>query len=73
MATTSYIDQITDRVDRLLLRQDELQRTNALLAQQVQALTQERDLLRSRFTVARQRIDALLTRLPQDDAEETDA
>ena len=73
MATTSYIDQITDRVDRLLLRQEELQRTNALLAQQVQALTQERDLLRSRFTVARQRIDALLTRLPQDDAEETDA
>jgi cell division protein ZapB len=73
MAAPSYIDQITDRVDRLLLRHEELQRTNALLAQQVQALTQERDLLRTRFAVARQRIDALLTRLPQDDAEETDA
>ncbi len=73
MAASSYIDQITDRVDRLLLRHEELQRTNALLAQQVQALTQERDLLRTRFTVVRQRIDALLGRLPQDDAEETDA
>jgi cell division protein ZapB len=73
MAAPSYIDQITDRVDRLLLRHEELQRTNALLAQQVHALTQERDLLRTRFTVARQRIDALLGRLPQDDTEETDA
>ncbi len=71
MATLSYIAQITDRVDRLLLRHEELQRTNTLLAQQVHALTQERDLLHTRFTVARQRIDALLARLPQDDAEES--
>jgi cell division protein ZapB len=70
MAAPSYFDQITDRVDRLLLRHEELRRTNAILSQQVHALTQERDLLQTRFTVARQRIDALLARLPQDDTQE---
>jgi cell division protein ZapB len=41
-----------------------LQRTNALLSSQVQALAQERDLLRSRLSAARHRIDALIDRLP---------
>ena len=59
------IDQIAERVEHLLLRHEELQRTNALLAQQVQAISQERDLLKSRLGAARHRIDALIDRLPQ--------
>ena len=64
MATPSPIDQIAERVERLLLRHAELQRTNALLAEQVAALTQERDSLKSRLAAARSRVDALLERLP---------
>ena len=57
------IEQIAERVDRLLLRHEELQRTNALLADQVAALTGERDSLKSRLSAARARVDALLERL----------
>ncbi|WP_026435679.1 cell division protein ZapB [Acidovorax sp. JHL-9] len=64
MDAPSTIDQIADRVERLLLRHAELQRTNALLASQVSALTQERDSLKSRLSAARARVDALLERLP---------
>jgi len=64
MSQTSPIDQIAERVERLLVRHEELQRTNALLSSQVQALAQERDLLRSRLSAARHRIDALIDRLP---------
>ena len=64
MATASQVDQVAERVERLLVRYEELQRTNALLAQQVEALTQERDSLKSRLTAARTRVDALLERLP---------
>jgi uncharacterized protein (TIGR02449 family) len=64
MSHQSQIDQIAERVERLLLRHAELQRTNALLAQQVEALTQERDSLKSRLSAARSRVDALLDRLP---------
>lgn len=64
MATPTQIAQITDRVERLLLRHEELQRTNALLTAQVAALTEERDSLKSRLSAARGRIDALLERLP---------
>jgi cell division septum initiation protein DivIVA len=60
----SKIEDLAERVERLLLRHGELQRTNALLEQQVAALTQERDSLRSRLTAARGRIDTLLERLP---------
>jgi cell division protein ZapB len=65
MPTASQIDQIAERVERLLVRYEELQRTNALLAQQVEALTQERDSLKSRLAAARARVDALLERLPE--------
>jgi len=65
MSQTSLIDQIAQRVEHLLLRHEELQRTNALLAKQVQELTHERDLLKSRLGAARHRIDALIDRLPQ--------
>ena len=58
------LTDLTDRVERLLLRHDELKRTNALLQEQVQNLGQERDSLRSRLNAARARIDALLERLP---------
>ncbi|MEK7345648.1 MAG: DUF904 domain-containing protein [Pseudomonadota bacterium] len=64
MAHSDTIDQITERVDHLLLRHEELQRTNALLAQQVQVLTLERDQLKSRLAAARARVDALIERLP---------
>ncbi|MEI6600149.1 MAG: DUF904 domain-containing protein [Comamonadaceae bacterium] len=65
MANPSQIDQISERVERLLLRYQELQRTNVLLAAQVDALTQERDSLKSRLGAARARVDALLERLPE--------
>jgi cell division septum initiation protein DivIVA len=65
MANPTHIDQIAERVERLLVRYDELQRTNALLARQVEALTQERDTLKSRLGAARARVDALLDKLPE--------
>jgi len=65
MSNPSQIDQIAERVERLLVRYAEVQRTNALLAKQVDVLTQERDSLKSRLSAARARVDALLERLPQ--------
>ena len=64
MATPSTTDQIAERVERLLLRHAELQRSNALLAEQVTTLTHERDSLKSRLSAARARVDALLESLP---------
>ncbi|MFN7154301.1 MAG: DUF904 domain-containing protein [Acidovorax sp.] len=64
MATPFTPDQIAERVERLLVRHAELQRTNALLTDQVAALTHERDSLKSRLSAARARVDALLERLP---------
>ena len=64
MAANHPIDQIAERVERLLLRHEEQRRTNALLAEQVRVLTQERDALKGRLNAARQRIDALIQRLP---------
>ena len=60
------IEELADRVERLLLRHEELQRTNALLATQLAAVTHERDNLRSRLNAARSRIDVLLQRLPRE-------
>ncbi len=57
---------LADRIERLVLRHEELKRTNALLTHEVAVLTAERDGLRSRLTAARSRIDALLERLPQE-------
>jgi len=64
MSAPSPIDQVAERVERLLQQHEQLKRTNALLAQQVMALTQERDSLKSRLQAARARVDALLDRLP---------
>ena len=61
----SKIDDLAERIERLVLRHEELQRTNGLLEQQLTALAAERDSLRSRLAAARARIDALLERLPE--------
>lgn len=60
------LTDLTDRVERLLVRHDEILRTNLLLQVQLNAITQERDSLRSRLSAARARVDALLERLPAD-------
>ena len=59
------MERIIDRVERLLVRYEELQHTNTLLSAQVNALTDERDSLKSRLSAARARVDALLERLPE--------
>ncbi|KAB0582046.1 DUF904 domain-containing protein [Ideonella dechloratans] len=60
------LSDLAERIDRLVLRHEELARTNALLTQQVQALQAERDSLKSRLAAARTRVEALLDRLPTD-------
>jgi uncharacterized protein (TIGR02449 family) len=65
MSNPAQIDQIATRVERLLVRYQELQRTNALLSAQVETLVKERDSLKSRLGAARARVDALLERLPE--------
>jgi cell division protein ZapB len=64
----STLEDLADRVERLLLRHDELKRTNALLSQQLASVEAERDNLRSRLAAARHRIDALIERLPTAEA-----
>ena len=59
------LERVIERVERLLVRYGELQRTNALLSEQVSVLTHERDSLKSRLSAARSRVDALLERLPE--------
>ena len=66
------IEELADRVERLLLRHEELQRTNALLKTELGAVTSERDNLRSRLNAARNRIDVLLQRLPRESAPSAD-
>ena len=58
------LQDLAERLDRLLLRHQELERTNALLHEQLAGVSGERDNLKSRLTAARSRIDALLERLP---------
>jgi cell division protein ZapB len=69
MGAQTYIDQITERVERLLLRHEELLRANAILSEQVRELGHERDGLRQRLHAARLRLDGLLAQLPQDSQE----
>ncbi|MDP3082269.1 MAG: DUF904 domain-containing protein [Rubrivivax sp.] len=65
----SRLPDLAERVDRLVLRHEELKRTSALIEQQLGSVTAERDSLRSRLAAARSRIDALLARLPADTTE----
>ncbi len=62
--TMPTLDDLADRIERLVLRHEELERTNALLRQQLDGVVSERDTMRSRLTAARARIDTLLERLP---------
>lgn len=64
------LQELAQRIDRLLVRHEELERTNKLLLAQVAQLSSERDNLKSRLSAARSRIDALLERLPADGADE---
>jgi len=67
----SRLDDLAERIERLVLRHEELKRTNALLEQQLGSVSSERDSLRSRLAAARARIDALLDRLPAERAPAT--
>jgi len=63
----AIFEDLSERVDRLLLRNRELKRTTALIADQLLTVTADRDSLKSRLSAARARVDALLARLPADD------
>lgn len=65
MESPATIAQLVDRVDRLLLRYEEMQRTNQLLQEELRLLTNERDSLASRLSAARLRVDTLIRRLPE--------
>jgi cell division protein ZapB len=65
----TQLQQLAERVERLLLRHEELQRTNALLLRQLESLGAERDSLKSRLSAARTRIDHLIDKLPQQAAQ----
>ncbi|HEU5295740.1 MAG TPA: DUF904 domain-containing protein [Burkholderiaceae bacterium] len=58
------LQELAERIERLVLRHDELKRTNALLEEKLAIIGSERDSLKSRLGAARARIDALLERLP---------
>jgi uncharacterized coiled-coil DUF342 family protein len=75
MSNPTQIEQLIERVERLLVRYAELQRTNELLTDQVEELTAERDQLKQRLGAARTRVDALLERLsePAENGEHKDA
>lgn len=62
--SSAVTSQITERVERLLVRYHELQRMNQLLTEQLSLAELERDSLKSRLGAARARVDALLERLP---------
>jgi cell division protein ZapB len=73
LALNAQIEAVIERSERLLLRHEELARTNTLLESQLEALTHERDTLKSRLAAARSRIDALIERLPEQTASPTEA
>lgn len=64
------LHDLAERVDRLVLRHEELKRTSQLMEEQLTAVTAERDSLKSRLAAARARIDALLARLPAEGSTE---
>lgn len=67
----SDLSAIVERVDKLLLRHEELKRTNQLLQAQIDALAAERDGLRHRLQAARSRLDTVLARLPGEHTTDT--
>ncbi len=73
LSMSTQIDAVIERTERLLLRYEELERTNALLSEQLETVTHERDALKSRLSAARLRIDALIERLPEQTTSEAGA
>ncbi len=73
LALNAQIEAVIERSERLLLRHEELMRTNALQQEQMEALAHERDTLKSRLSAARARIDALIERLPEQSATPSEA
>ena len=65
LPTPICLDQVANQIERLLLCYEELRRTNTLLQSQLQDITHERDLMKSRLNAVRARLDALLERLPE--------
>lgn len=58
-------DDLVQRVEHLLVRHEELRRTQQLLLEQVEQLTAERDGLRQKMAQARTRLDTLIARVPE--------
>ncbi len=61
--TPAIIEELAQRLERLLLRHQELLRSQSLLQQEVQRLAQERDHLLAQCAAARQRLDAVIARV----------
>lgn len=55
----TLIDDLAERIERLLLRHEELLRTQALLEAEVRRLAQERERLLAQCRQARDRLQAL--------------
>jgi uncharacterized protein (TIGR02449 family) len=64
------LQELAERIERLVLRHEELKRTNALLEDKLALVGGERDSLKSRLAAARARIDVLLERLPAGSADD---
>ena len=69
----SKLEDLAERVERLIVRHAELRRSTALVEQQLSTVSAERDNLRLRLATARSRVDALLQRLPADDTTDSDS
>lgn len=67
MDEAKQIERMAERVERLLLRHDELRRTNALLERELELVSKERDGLKLRLQAARSRVETLLARLPAEE------
>ncbi len=69
MASIPLSEQVAERVERLLVRHAALQQSHRLLAEELVATQQERDVLQQRLELASLRINALLEQLPQSSTE----
>lgn len=63
--TTTILEQINERMERLVAVNQELQQQNSTLAEEIRQLHLERDSLQSRLRAARARIDALVCQIEQ--------
>ncbi len=70
MATNEQLEQLTQRVERLLLRHEEVQRANALLQDELDACNRDRDMLKMRHSAAKHRMDVVIVGYPLPSPEE---